>query len=71
MGQYDNISDEELISRLRGGEKGIADYCKALSLYAKHMIKFVIEIFSYRNAESLLKRGKHYELFFLQSCPLQ
>ena len=26
MGQYDNISDEELISRLRDGENGIADY---------------------------------------------
>ena len=26
MGQYDNISDEELIARMRGGEKGIEDY---------------------------------------------
>lgn len=26
MGQYDNVSDEELIARLRGGESGISDY---------------------------------------------
>lgn len=26
MEQYDNISDEELIGRLREGENGIADY---------------------------------------------
>lgn len=26
MGQYDNLSDEELITRLRQGERGISDY---------------------------------------------
>ena len=26
MGQYDNLGDEELITRLREGERGISDY---------------------------------------------